>query len=173
MVGVENYSSKWPDKYAVEAESIRSVLGESIKDIQHIGSTAIPGSIAKPIIDIAILVDSIEDVDFFVEKLSALDYIHKPEMSSVERIFLRKGDPIEYHLSIACPKHDFWKRQILFRECLRKNPGLVEEYNALKLKNIKNIPENELVDLSVSPNYNRGKSDFVGRVLSSRASGQN
>lgn len=173
MVGVENYSSKWPDKYAVEAESIRSVLGESIKDIQHIGSTAIPGSIAKPIIDIAILVDSIEDVDFFVEKLSALDYIYKPEMSSVERIFLRKGNPIEYHLSVTCPQYGFWKRQLDFRDCLKNNSSLVEEYNALKLKNIKDAPEDELVDLSLSPNYNKGKSDFVGRVLSSRASGQN
>lgn len=165
MVGLETYSLTWPDRYLVEAENIRVALGGHVRDVQHIGSTAIPGSIAKPIIDIAVLVDSIEDVNFFVEKLKHLKYSYRPEMSSVERIFLRKGNPTGYHLSISCPKYDFWKRQIAFRDYLIKNPKLVEEYNALKLKNIKDVSEDELVDLSISPNYNKGKGDFVGRVL--------
>ena len=162
---LQQYQADWDNKFKFEAEKIKGIIGDDIKDIEHIGSTAIPGSIAKPIIDIAILVDSIEGVDFFVEKLSALGYIYRPEMSSVERIFLRKGSPTEYHLSISCPQYGFWKRQIEFRDRLRQSPELVEEYNALKLKNIKNVPENELNDLSLSPNYNKGKDDFVAKVL--------
>ena len=107
MKGIEQYSSQWPKKYEVEAEKIKAILGEEIKDIQHIGSTSIAGVTSKPIIDIGVLVDSIEDIDSFVKKLESLGYSYKPDMSSVERIFLRKRDPAEYHLSIACPRHTF------------------------------------------------------------------
>lgn len=64
----------------------------------------------KSLIDISVLVDSIEDISFFVEKLKSLNYTYKPDMSSPECIFLRKGNPVEFHLSIACPKHTFWER---------------------------------------------------------------
>ena len=93
MKGIENYSSEWPKKYELEAEKIKAVLGDDVKDIQHIGSTSIPGAVAKPLIDIGVLVDLIDDIDSFVKKLEPLGYSYKPDMSSVERIFLRKGDP--------------------------------------------------------------------------------
>lgn len=165
MRGIENYSSEWPKKYELEAEKIRAVLGDDIKDIQHIGSTSIPDVISKPLIDIAILVDSIDNFDSFVKKLEPLGYSYKPDMSSVERIFLRKGDPVEYHLSIACPKHTFWNRQISFRDYLRKHTDLVDEYNQLKTKSIAMTPEEDFSDLSKSKVYNQGKGEFVDKVL--------
>jgi GrpB-like predicted nucleotidyltransferase (UPF0157 family) len=125
--------------------------------------------LAKPIIDIGIVVDSIDDISFFTKKLAYLGYVHKPDMSSVERIFLRKGEPVEYHLSIACLKHNFLERQIMFRDYLKKHQKkhqkFVEEYNNLKLGNIKLTPNEELVDLSMSKIYNQGKGDFVAKVL--------
>jgi hypothetical protein len=62
--------------------------------------------IDKPIIDIGVLADLIEDI-FFVEKLKIINYLYHYNMSYVKRIFLRKRNPAEYHLSIACPKHSF------------------------------------------------------------------
>jgi GrpB-like predicted nucleotidyltransferase (UPF0157 family) len=165
MKGIQSYSSEWPKKYELEAEKIEAVLADDVKDIQHIGSTSIPGVISKPLIDIGVLADSIDNVDVFVKRLEPLGYSYKPDMSSVERIFLRKGDPAEYHLSIACPKHMFWKRQIGFREYLRKHPALVEEYNQLKTRNIEMTPQEDLSDLSKSKTYNQGKGEFVEKVL--------
>jgi GrpB-like predicted nucleotidyltransferase (UPF0157 family) len=162
---LQKYSEDWPEKFKIESEKIRSLLGETIRDIQHIGSTAIPGMMAKPIIDVGVLVDSIEDIPFFVEKLKLFEYMYKPDMSSVERIFLRKGNPIEYHLSIACPRHTFWERQVLFRDYLIKHPKFVEEYNRLKLKNIEVTPKEDFDDLSRSSIYNQGKNDFVAKIL--------
>ncbi len=147
---LQQYSENWPEKFKLEAEKIKAILGDTVKDIQHIGSTSIPGTVAKPIIDIGILVDSINDISYFIDKVKSLEYVYKPDMSSVERIFLRKGDPVEYHLSITCPKHTFWERQILFRDYLRKHPDIVEDYNFLKLKNIKVIPKEDFIDLSRS-----------------------
>lgn len=165
MRGIEQYSTEWPTKYELEAEKVKAVLGDDIKDIQHIGSTSIPGVISKPLIDIAVLVDSIDDIDSFVKRFEPLGYSYELDMSSAERIFLRKGDPVEYHLSIACPKHTFWNRQISFRDYLRKHPGLVEEYNQLKSKNIEMTPEEDFSDLSKSKAYNQGKGEFVEKVL--------
>jgi GrpB-like predicted nucleotidyltransferase (UPF0157 family) len=165
MTGIEKYSSDWPKKYERESKEILAVLGDVVKDIQHIGSTSIPGMLAKPLIDISVLVNSIDDKDFFVQKLKILKYSYKPDMSSVERIFFRKGDPVEYHLSIAYPKHTFWKRQITFRNYLREHPEFVEKYNALKLKNLEITQEEDFYDLSKSKTYNQGKEDFVSMIL--------
>ncbi len=162
---LQDYSKDWSKKYNDESEEIRLLLNDVVVDIQHIGSTSIPGMLAKPIIDIGVLVDSIDDIYFFTKKLEYLGYSYKPDMSSVERIFLRKGNPVEYHLSIACSQHTFWERQIMFRDYLRKDEKLVQEYNKLKLDNIKLTPDNELVDLSKSKTYNQGKGDFVAKVL--------
>ncbi len=164
-LGIEKYSQQWPEKYKIESERIKTALGDVLKDIQHIGSTSIPGVIAKPLIDIGVLVDSIDDIESFVKKLEPLGYSYKPDMSSAERIFLRKGDPVEYHLSIVCPKHTFWKRQINFRDYLRKYLELIEEYNQLKLKNIEITPVEDFSDLSKSEVYNQGKGEFVEKIL--------
>lgn len=165
MKGIENYSPEWPKKYELEAEKIKAVFGDEVKDIQHIGSTAIPGVIAKPLIDMGVLVNSIDDVVALVKKLEPLGYSYNPDMSSVERIFLRKGNPVEYHLSIACPKHTFWKRQIIFRDYLRNHPEFTEEYNQLKSKNIEITPVEDFSDLSRSKVYNQGKGEFVEKIL--------
>jgi len=162
---LKEYQRGWNEKFVAESKKIRDILGGSIKDVQHIGSTSIPGMIAKPIIDIAVLVDSISDTYFFVKKLESLGYSYKPEMSSVERIFLRKGNPVEYHLSIVCPIHTFWDRNIIFRDYLKNNPVLIEEYKKLKTENIKVTPEEDFEDLSLSKVYNEGKGDFVRKVL--------
>ncbi len=165
MKGIEKYSLAWSKKYELESEKIKAILGGCIKDIQHIGSTSIPGMLAKPLIDIGVLTDTIENINFFVQKLELLGYSYRPDMSSVERIFFRKGNPVEYHLSIACPKHTFWKRQIAFRDYLRKHPEFVEEYNILKLKSVEATLAEDYFDLSLSKIYNQGKGDFVDKIL--------
>lgn len=159
------YNNEWPKKFETEASKIKEILNNDILDIQHIGSTAIPNMSAKPIIDISVLVNSIDNIDYFVPKLSTLGYNYQPDMSSVERIFFRKGDPVEYHLSIACPKHTFWNRNITFRDYLRTHPEMAEEYENLKKQNLTNVIEDDLDDLSRSKIYNKGKGDFVQKIL--------
>ena len=66
------YNPEWSKKFETEAQKIRDVLDNQILDIQHIGSTSIPNLSAKPIIDIGVLVNSIDDIQSFVSKLSTL-----------------------------------------------------------------------------------------------------
>lgn len=165
MESFSNYNTEWVKKFETEAQKIRDIIGTQILDIQHIGSTSIPNLSAKPIIDIGVLVNSIDDIQSFASKLSTLGYKYKPDMSSVERIFLRKGNPIEYHLSIACPKHTFWERNVTFRDYLRTHPEFVKEYDELKRQNLSITPKSDLNDLSRSKIYNNGKGDFVQKIL--------
>jgi GrpB-like predicted nucleotidyltransferase (UPF0157 family) len=162
---LEEYSRDWIEKYNKESELIKKTLGFEITDIQHIGSTSIPELSAKPIIDIAVLVSSIENISHFTEPLEKIGYKYKPDMSSVERIFLRKGEPVEYHLSIACPLHTFWERQILFRDYLISHPKYIKEYGSLKKETIKKLPEIELKDLSRSKEYSIKKGPFIEKIL--------
>ena len=160
------YQPSWKEKFRKEKENLQDVFGDEAIAIEHIGSTSIEGLSAKPIIDIAVLVKSIDNIQHFVSKVSSLGYTYYPEMSSVERIFLRKGRPVEYHLSITCPKHIFWDRNIIFRDYLRKHPELMREYENLKKTNLKETPKEDFDDLSHSKIYNKGKGDFVKKILS-------
>lgn len=162
---IKPYSFEWSEKYRKEAELIRQTLGDLIIEIQHIGSTAIPGLSAKPIIDIAILTKSIFNIDIFTEALEKIGYDYNPNMSSAERIFLRKGNPTEYHLSISESKYTYWTRQILFRDYLRNHPEAVKEYQGIKENAIKGLPEEDFKDLSRSKEYNTKKGPFVEKIL--------
>lgn len=159
------YQFSWKEKFQKEKEKLQGVFGKEALAIEHIGSTSIEGLSAKPIIDMAILVRSIEDIQYFVSKVLPLGYIYQVPMSSGERIFFRKGDPVEYHLSIVCPKHTFWERNVLFRDYLRDHPEFIKEYEDLKKNNLKITPEIDFDDLSHSKIYNQGKGDFVKKIL--------
>lgn len=159
------YSNEWSEKYNKEAILIKQTLGDLIIDIKHIGSTSVPGLSAKPIIDIAVLAKSIDNVNVFTRVLEKIGYSYNPEMSSVERIFLRKGESPEYHLSISESKYTYWTRQLLFRNYLRKYPEYREEYQKIKENCIRNLSTEDLKDLSRSKEYSAQKGPFIQKVL--------
>ena len=163
---IEKYSETWSAKFLAERDLIKSRLGDTALDIQHIGSTAVPGLTAKPIIDTMVAVPSVKDTEVFVPLLESIGYNHKPDMSSTERLFFRKGDPVEYHLSVGQPDHtSYWERQILFRDYLIAHPECAREYESIKQEAINELEEGELVDLSQSKTYNEKKGPFIQKIL--------
>lgn len=147
----------WKEKFKIEKEKIKGVFGDAILEIEHIGSTSIPGLSAKPIIDTAVMVENFQDVDIFTKSLARIGY--RFHSSSTERYFYTKGDPIEYHLSIACVEQGgFWARQILFRDYLRNHSEVRDEYARLKSDLLKKDPTGK-------NGYFEGKSEFVYKVL--------
>jgi GrpB-like predicted nucleotidyltransferase (UPF0157 family) len=162
---INNYSYDWPKKFESEKKSILEILGESVIKIEHIGSTSVPTLSAKPIIDIAILVEDISNPKVFTETLESIGYTYKPEMSSGERIFLRKGEPIEFHLSISESKYSFWQRQLLFRDYLINHKEALEEYQTIKQEALIGLEETDLEDLSKSEIYNTKKGPFIQKIL--------
>jgi len=153
------YQPSWADKFEAEKIKLKEIFSNKAIASEHIGSTSIPGLSAKPIIDIAVLIEKRDDGDNFIETVSRLGYQYDKLNSSGERHFFRKGNPTEFHLSIAYQdKGSFWERQILFRDYLRSYPDSRGEYQSLKESLLKDNPTGK-------GSYLSGKSDFVSRVL--------
>ncbi|MFA6018215.1 MAG: GrpB family protein [Patescibacteria group bacterium] len=160
MKVLQSSSLSWGRQFLDESALIRQTLEDPLLEIEHIGSTAIPGIAAKPIIDIAVAIPSIENAHQFIEPLSRIGYQYFPESSSQERLFFRKGDPVSFHLSLAQKdKFGYWNRQILFRDYLRAHPEAAHEYEALKFRLLEEDPTGGSV-------YLAGKSAFIEQVLS-------
>ncbi len=153
------YSPEWEEKYKGEAEKVKIVFGDLLLDVQHIGSTAIPGMLSKPIIDIGVLIGSYKDAEQFIKPLEAIGYSYVQENSSSERHFFRKGNPTEFHLSLAyADRTTFWKRQILFRDYLIKHPQSAKEYEQFKLNILKKDP-------TIDQAYTTNKDEFVSKIV--------
>lgn len=156
---VVQYDKQWPKIFQAEKKLISSAISEKIIDIQHIGSTAIPQMSAKPIIDIVVLIPSLEKAEKYIEPFNKIGYQFFKDRSSVERLFFVKGEPPKYHLSLAQPeKFSYWKRQILFRDYLRQHHNLALEYKALKKHLIEKYPDGR-------QQYCDGKNEFINKIL--------
>lgn len=139
-INLEPYNSNWPTEFENEKAKLISVLGEIVVRIEHIGSTAIAGIHAKPVIDILIGVNKLEDIDNNqIEKIQSLGYqyikAYEKELS-YRRFFLKEGinQNRTHHIHLVNYPSAWWQRHILFRDYLRKNPDAAKEYEALKLQ---------------------------------------
>ncbi|MBI2410402.1 MAG: GrpB family protein [Candidatus Kerfeldbacteria bacterium] len=154
---VASYNQEWPKIFQAEKKLLLKHLGNL--DIHHIGSTSIPGLSAKPVIDIVVLIPSLEDAQKYLLSLAELGYEYKPAQSSQERYFFVKGNPAQFHLSLAQPeKFSYWKRQVFFLDYLREHPDALRQYEELKKDLIKKFPD-------AGPQYTEGKSEFIQYIL--------
>lgn len=151
------YQHDWPKKFQTEKEKLQDIFGNKSLEIEHIGSTSIEGLSSKPIVDIVVMIENYQDADIFTEPLSKIDY--RFDSSSTERHYYVKGNPVEYHLSIAYANQGgFWSRQILFRDYLRSHTEARNEYAKLKEELLRRDP-------SGSNEYIGGKTNFVYKIL--------
>jgi GrpB-like predicted nucleotidyltransferase (UPF0157 family) len=127
------YDPHWPSLFSREAARTRSVLGDLVLQIEHIGSTSVPSLIAKPIIDILLIVARSADEASYVPALEAAGYrlrIREPDWHE-HRMFKGPDTDINLHVfSLGCPEID---RVLIFRDWLRSNPPDREAYARTKL----------------------------------------
>lgn len=162
-IELEPYSPSWLEKFQKEATKIREAIGEgNIISIEHIGSTAIPGISAKPIIDIAIGVQSLETAKNFLPVLEKMGYSFWDKNPKKDRMFFVKGlppnGPRTFHVHIMEASGDELPKRILFREYMRTHPEEADKYEALK----KELSEKYKQDREA---YTEAKSDFISNVI--------
>lgn len=133
------YDPLWPILAVKEMARLQQALpAQHILDIQHVGSTAIPGLLAKPVIDIQIAVDSLVVIKSqAIEALKQLDYVFWDENPDPTRLFFAKGMPPfgqkrEAHVHIVEPGSPHWKDKLQFRDYLLTHPETREAYAQLK-----------------------------------------
>jgi GrpB-like predicted nucleotidyltransferase (UPF0157 family) len=136
-VEIADYDPNWPKLFKKEKKLILGVVGHVVVGVEHIGSTAVPGLGAKPIIDILVAVNHLSDAETCIEPLKVIGYKYQPEHEAQipERRFFNKGKPPKeqhYHLHMVELTSDFWEGHLLFRDYLRVHPEVVQEYQKLK-----------------------------------------
>jgi GrpB-like predicted nucleotidyltransferase (UPF0157 family) len=159
MVSLEPYSLSWPKVYEVESNLIRDVIHIAPEDIQHVGSTSIPGMVAKPIIDIAVRIDSLDLAEAWKDKLADIGYWYKgiqPDMP--DRRFFAKGPEDNRTVYLHMVNNEEFNRLIKFRTCLIKNKEAAIEYAELKQKLAMNNADNRA-------NYSKLKHNFIQAIL--------
>ncbi|MGM7682874.1 GrpB family protein [Cytobacillus sp. Hm23] len=164
---VENKYSQWNSLYLEEKETLDLLIGNYVKDIQHIGSTAIRSILAKPILDILVGVESLSDIQQFdtnVLKEEGYYHLSKVEIEGKEVFakFFNLNTMTKSHiLHIVEYKGEWWQQHTFFRDYLNNNPQMAKEYEALKKTLAIKYPNN------VSA-YSDEKNSFVAKVLSQR-----
>ncbi|CAA7602325.1 GrpB protein [Acididesulfobacillus acetoxydans] len=161
-VVVVEYDPRWPRMFEAEANLIRGVLGEELIALYHIGSTSVPGIMAKPIIDMMPVVRDIEAVDRFNDKMIELGYEPMGEFGISRRRFFRKGgDARTHHVHIFQEGSEDIVRHLAFRDFLRAHEDAAREYGALKRLLAERFPD----DIE---SYMDGKDSFI-KELEARA----
>lgn len=161
-VEIAPYNPVWADDFAAEAAQVRAALGRLAVDIHHIGSTSVPGLDAKPIVDVMVTVRQLDDARACITPLAELGYIFVDHPQNTDRRFFKKGEPRTHHLHIVESGSDAEWRHLAFRDALRADARLRDDYAALK----KELAERFKFD---RPAYTDAKTDFIEGVLKSIA----
>ncbi|MFF0265281.1 GrpB family protein [Kribbella sp. NPDC004536] len=131
MTVLAEYDESWPGLFSDMAERLRPVLGDSVTELEHIGSTAVPGLLAKPVIDIAARAVSLDAVA--PKDLSGLGFEYHPDGPPGRRTYTRVvGDVLTHNLHVFPPEVWDTLNQRILRDYLRETPHAVERYAALK-----------------------------------------
>ena len=161
---LKSYNSEWPIIYQDEKKRILPLINNWIKDIEHVGSTAIPDLSAKPTIDICIGVSSLgESGAYVVSELEKLgyEYLAWLENQIPERRYLQKLDAEGghlFHIHVVLYEKELWNNHINFRNYLISYPEVKADYERLKQMLQEKFSNNREA-------YTEGKSAFIQDVL--------
>jgi GrpB-like predicted nucleotidyltransferase (UPF0157 family) len=160
LIEVVPYKSEWRTQYIVEADKIADILGHELIEIHHIGSTAIKGISAKPIIDILIVVRSLSSIDKLNEEFIGIGYRPQGEYGIKGRRFFIKGsnELRTHHLHAFKIDDGQVNKYLEFRDYLNANPTTAHQYSDLKIKLARKYSNN--ID-----KYMDGKKDFIENVI--------
>jgi GrpB-like predicted nucleotidyltransferase (UPF0157 family) len=148
----------WHATYYEECARLLMAARDFLVAIEHVGSTAIPGLQAKPIVDIAAATPTFEGFFPAIPRMEKIGYTFKGEFGIPRRHFFTLGDPTVIHLHIFEENGRDWREQLLFRDAMRASETLRLEYEALKLDLATRFANDR-------PAYTAAKAEFIKRVL--------
>ena len=167
-VRVVPYHTAWPTLFAAEAVRIAGAIGAAgiSLEVEHTGSTAVPGLAAKPILDILAGLVRAPDRYTAIAALQSIGYEHRGECGIPGRDFFRRGEPRQYHVHLTQIGSAFWHDHRVFRDTLRRHADVAAAYAALKQALAEKFPTDREA-------YIDAKTEFVLRILAdARRSGE-
>jgi GrpB-like predicted nucleotidyltransferase (UPF0157 family) len=157
-VVLAEYDSAWPQLFEREADRIRAALGEAALQIEHVGSTAVPGLAAKPIIDINLVVVDSADEDAYVPALEAAGYVLRVREPEWYEHRMLRGDEPRVNLHVYSTGCEEVERMRVFRDRLRVNADDRALYERTKM-------ELAAKEWKYVQNYADAKTEVVREIL--------
>jgi NAD-dependent deacetylase len=129
-----DYDPRWPELYEREARQVRRALGPPVVELEHMGSTAVPGLAGKPVIDISVGLRDLHLDEDQIAAMEALGYQYLGEYGLPGRLFFRKDENGRrtHHVHAVEFEDEHWHRHRALRDFLRAHPEEVERYAAEK-----------------------------------------
>ncbi|MEP7234011.1 MAG: GrpB family protein [Ignavibacteriota bacterium] len=159
---IKEYDPKWPSLFITERDELMEAIGHYVADIQHVGSTAVPGLAAKPVIDIMVGLRRLLDAQDCILPIEGMEYEYVPEFEDEfpERRYFRKSanGRRTHQIHVVEIGTDFWKKHLFFRDHLRDHPDAAHKYAALKRELAKTF-END------REGYTDAKTPFIQNIL--------
>lgn len=148
----------WSKAFEQEKNRLERICAQQIISIEHIGSTAIKNSSAKPVIDLLMVVKAIQKIDSYNLALEKIGYECLGENGIPERRFFTKGgDNRSHHLHVFQEGNSEIKRHLIFRDFMNHHPEQVEAYSQLKINLANKFP----YDIE---SYVAGKAAFIKEI---------
>jgi GrpB-like predicted nucleotidyltransferase (UPF0157 family) len=161
-VTIVPYDAAWPARFCIERHLIHMALRDLQPQIEHIGSTSVPGLAAKPVIDMLVGVTSLARFERHYDRLTVYGYEYIPEYERVlpdRRFFKRVLRGVRtHHVHVVEVDGLYWRRYLKFRDSLRGDSWLAGRYADLKRK----LAARFRFDRDA---YTNGKTGFVEAVL--------
>jgi len=156
---ISEYDPRWPALFCELRDALPAGLRMCARSIEHVGSTAVPGLAAKPIIDIDVVVADEADVAEAIAMLAAAGYPHKGDAGVPGReAFDQPPHLPEHHLYLCVEGAGPLVAHLRLRDHLRANPGTAREYAALKRELTAAYGDDR-------EGYTEAKTAFIERVL--------
>ena len=159
-VRIDPYDRSWPARFEEEHRVLEETLGSLVTGgIHHVGSTAVPGLDAKPVIDILVGVDVLESSRAYIEPLAGLGYMHSPYRPD-EMLWFCKPNPAHrtHHLHLVPTGSSRFQAELAFRDYLRTHHGVAKKYAILKRQLASQFRHDREA-------YTEAKADFIRDVL--------
>jgi GrpB-like predicted nucleotidyltransferase (UPF0157 family)/chloramphenicol 3-O-phosphotransferase len=156
---VSDYDDEWPTLFEQLASPIRDAVADLNAPVKHVGSTAVPGLRAKPIIDIDVVVTSARDVPVAIARLCSLGYIYQGDKGIPGReAFMWPRGARPHHVYVVVAGGQPYRDHIEFRDYLREQPEVARQYGELKARLAEEYGNDRV-------GYTDAKTAFVTGVL--------
>lgn len=158
-VSVTDYNPEWISIFEAERDRIVEAVSSLCPHplvIEHVGSTAVPGLAAKPIVDIMICYEVLPPIESVADLLATIGYQHIDKPEFTESYFFRRGESLEntVHLHVTTIASGFGQMMLRFRDALRASPRLAADYATFKRQLAGQYPHDR-------PSYTQAKGPFV------------
>ena len=153
------YDPEWPQMFAEIHDRVWPVVQHAAMRLEHVGSTAVPGLPAKPVIDACVVVASPRDIPHIVKALKTIGYTHRGDLGVPDREAFRSPVGFRKHRLYASPRHSLsLKNHIGLRDYLRAHADAARQYGDLKTSLAARFPDD--ID-----SYIAGKTEFILGIL--------